>query len=305
MERVSSALTAIKDTGESGASSIGGVISSSTESGVSAFKGTSLGESFFKNIGAIMVVAFILLGGVIYVEFAKTAKKASQEKAAASTKTKGVRGAKSTKGLSYARVGGGSGSGGGGTGKNQGAKSNANGNSEMMKRTVSIEPNTGLVDRVFSTDHAFTAPAISIRNELKEAFGTPYTEKELEKMHTKCSDSFCVMHQKSPAELERACNSIKTKQMCGTKCCCGWTKYTGFEGDNDPVVLMNTAEANAKAPNGISDNSKTPGKCVAGNSKRPYDIKDEQNREKDIAYYYYLGQCVGGRGCMKKGSVKA
>ncbi len=291
MERVSSALTAIKDAGETGASSIGGVISSSTESGVSSFKGTSLGESFFKNIGAIMVVAFILLGGVMYVEFAKTAKKASQEKAEAEARAQVKANSKPNTAFELEKEV-----------EGEGKKKTG---TEMIKRTVNIEPNTGLTERVFSTDQAFTAPAISIRNELKEAFGTPYTEKELEKMHTKCSDSFCVMHQKSPAELERACNSINSKQMCGTKCCCGWTKYTGFEGDNDPTVLMNTAEANAKAPNGISDNSKTPGKCVAGNSKRPYDIKDEQNREKDIAYYYYLGQCVGGRGCMKKGSVKA
>ena len=290
MERVSSALTAIKDAGESGASSIGGVLSSSAESGVSAFKGTSLGESFFKNIGAIMVVAFILLGGVMYVEFAKTANKASQEKAEAEARVQVKADSKSNTAFELEQ------------GQGEGKKKTS---TEIIKRTVNIEPNTGLTERVFSTDQAFTAPAISIRNELKEAFGTPYTEKELEKIHTKCSDSFCVMHQKSPAELERACNSIRSKQMCGTKCCCGWTKYTGFEGDNDPVVLMNTAEANAKAPNGISENSKTPGKCVAGNSKRPYDIKDEQNREKDIAYYYYLGQCVGGRGCMKKGSVKA
>jgi len=290
MERVSSALTAIKDAGESGASSIGGVLSSSAESGVSAFKGTSLGESFFKNIGAIMVVAFILLGGVMYVEFAKTANKASQEKAEAEARVQVKADSKSNTAFELEQ------------GQGEGKKKTS---TEIIKRTVNIEPNTGLTERVFSTDQAFTAPAISIRNELKEAFGTPYTEKELEKIHTKCSDSFCVMHQKSPAELERACNSIRSKQMCGTKCCCGWTKYTGFEGDNDPVVLMNTAEANAKAPNGISENSKTPGKCVAGNSKRPYDIKDEQNREKDIAYYYYLGECVGGRGCMKKESVKA
>ena len=291
MERVSSALTAIKDAGESGASSIGGVISSSAETGVSAFKGTNLGESFFKNIGAIMIVAFILLGGVMYVEFAKTAKKASQEKAEAEARAQVKANSKPNTAFELEKEV-----------EGEGKKKTG---TEMIKRTVNIEPNTGLTERVFSTDQAFTAPAISIRNELKEAFGMPYTEKELEKMHTKCSDSFCVMHQKSPAELERACNSIRSKQMCGTKCCCGWTKYTGFEGDNDPVVLMNTAEANAKAPNGISDNSKTPGKCVAGNSKRPYDIKDDQNREKDIAYYYYLGQCVGGRGCMKKGSVKA
>jgi len=284
MERVSTALTAIKDAGETGANSIGGVISSSTESGVSAFKGTSLGESFFKNIGAIMVVVFILLGGVIYVELAKTANKASEEKANEEVK------ANSKASTAFELDQG------------KGSKTTS---SQTIKRTVYVEPNTGLLDRVISTDVHWTAPLISKTNELKEAFGTPYTEKELEKMHTKCSDSFCVMHQKSPAELERACNSISTKQMCGTKCCCGWTKYTGFEGDNDPAVLMNTAEANAKAPNGISDNSKTPGKCVAGNSKRPYDIKDEQNREKDIAYYYYLGECVGGRGCMKKGAVKA
>jgi hypothetical protein len=51
MERVTTALSAIKETGESGANSIGGFLSSSTETGVSAFKGTSLGESFFKKIG--------------------------------------------------------------------------------------------------------------------------------------------------------------------------------------------------------------------------------------------------------------
>jgi hypothetical protein len=273
MERVTTALSAIKETGESGANSIGGFLSSSAETGVSAFKGTSLGESFFKNIGAIMVVVLILLGGIIYVDLAESAKKAAAESS------------KSSKGKVPA---------------NTGAAKPPN----IIQKKVHIEPNTG-IDRALSNDVPWTVPAISMRNELKEAFGTAYTEAEMEKIHTTCSDSFCVMHQKSPAELERACNSISTKQMCGTKCCCGWTKYTGFEGDNDPTVLMNTAEANAKAPNGISDNSKTPGKCVAGNSKRPYDIKDEQNREKDIAYYYYLGECVGGRGCMKKGAVKA
>jgi len=287
MERVTTALTAIKDAGESGANSLGGVISSSTESGLSAFKGSSLGESFFKNIGAIMVVVFILLGGIIYVDLAKASKKAADDKEAEEAKQR----EKDAKGLII----------GADSKANTTAKSDT---STTINRKVFIEPNTEM-ERVIATDVAYTAPVISIRNELKEAFGTPYTENELEKYHTKCSDSFCVMHQKSPESLERACNSISTKQMCGTKCCCGWTKYGGFEGDNDPVVLMNTAEANAKAPNGISENSKTPGKCVAGNSKRPYDIKDEHNREKDIAYYYYLGQCVGGRGCMKKGAVKA
>jgi hypothetical protein len=263
MDRISNALTAIKDAGSSGASNVGGFFSSSANSGVAAFKTTSLGESFFKNIGAILVAVLILLGGIIYIDLVDN--------------------------------------------PNMGPSSAPTTTPEITQRTVHIEPNTGLdnAERVISKDDGWTAPILSIQNELKEAFGTAYTELELEKIHTKCSDSFCVMHQKSPAELERACNSLTTRKMCGTKCCCGWTKYVGFEGDNDPTVMMNMAESNTRDPSGKSDGSMIPGKCVAGNSKRPYDIKDEQNQDRDIAYYYYLGECVGGRGCMKKGEVRA
>ena len=258
MDKFSNALTAIKEAGTTGVSSAQGFFSSSAETGITAFKGTSLGESFFKNIGAILVVVMILLGGIIYIDLASGDGGAA---GAGATTTPGV-----------------------------------------VERKVHIEPNTG-IGKDIPTDVPWTVPAISMRNELKEAFGTAYTEAELEKIHTGCSDAFCVMHQKSPEELERACNTMKTHTMCGTKCCCGWTKYTGFEGDNDPAVVMNTAEAKARA-GGRSDSVKVPGKCVAGNSKRPYDIKDEKNQERDIAYYYYLGDCVGGRGRLKEGAIK-
>lgn len=268
MERVSNAFAAIKDAGSSGASSVGGFFSSSAESGVTAFKGTSLGESFFKNIGAIFIAVMILLGGVLYIEFGNGA---------------GV-----------------------GVGAGVGAGAAGGADAAVVEKKVYIEPNTGRVDntRTLPTDVPWTVPTISMRNELKEAFGSAYTDAELDKIHTKCSDSFCVMNQKSPEELERACNSITTRQMCGTKCCCGWTKYTGFEGDNDPTVVMNTAEANVADPSGRSDGAKIPGKCVAGNAQRPFDMKDANNNERDIAYYYYLGECVGGRGCMKQGVVQ-
>jgi hypothetical protein len=260
MDKFSNALTAIKEAGTTGASKAQDFFSSSAETGITAFKGTSLGESFFKNIGAILVVVMILLGGIIYIDLA------SGDGATASGATAATPG--------------------------------------VVERKVHIEPNTG-IGKDIPTDVPWTVPAISMRNELKEAFGSMYTEAELEKIHTGCSDAFCVMHQKSPEELERACNTMKTRTMCGTKCCCGWTKYTGFEGDNDPAVLMNTAEAKARDPSGRSDGAKIPGKCVAGNSKRPYDMKDEKNQERDIAYYYYLGECVGGRGCLKEGTIKA
>ena len=272
MDRVSNALTAIKEAGTSGASTVGGFLSSTADSGLTAFKGTSLGESFFKNIGAIMVVVFILLGGILYIDLA-AAEGGNKAPAPAQ---------------------------------------------ELVERKVFIEPNTGIEDgssrgsgaRVLPTDVAWTAPLISMRNEMKEAFGTPYTESQLDKIQTSCSDSFCVMHNKTPEELERACNSITTKKMCGTKCCCGWAKYNGFEGDNDPTVVMNTAQANAEFANdggrgGKPAEAVVPGKCVSGNAKRPFDIKDANNNNRDIDYYYYLGQCVGGRGCMKRGSVRA
>jgi hypothetical protein len=244
-----------------------GFVSSSAESGVNAFKLTSLGESFFKNISAIIVVVFILLGGILYIEFAS------------------------------------SGAGGAGAA----APGTTGPKKAYVDKTVYIEPNTGLdsaaADRALPTDVPWTAPTLSIRNELTEAFGTKYTEAELENIHTKCSDKFCVLNQKSPEDLEKACNSVTDRTMCGTKCCCGWTKYTGFEGDNDPNVVMNTAEANVKDPSGQS--SKVPGKCVAGNSKTPFDRVDNQNQARDVEYYYYLGQCVGGRGCMNKGAIRS
>ena len=261
MDNVSNTLTAIKNASVSGASTVGNYFNSTTESGVSLFKGTSLGESFFKNVTAIIIAAFILLGGILYIEFAS------------------------------ASVGGGGGAGGIGS------------TPQYIEKSVYIEPNTGLGGRDLPTDVPWTVPVLSIRNELKEAFGTKYTEAELENIHTKCSDKFCVLNQKSPEDLEKACNSVTSRKMCGTKCCCGWTKYTGFEGDNDPTVVMNTAEANAADPSGRSDGAKVPGKCVAGNSKTPFDRTDLTNQPRDIEYYYYLGQCVGGRGCDNKGVV--
>ena len=265
MDKVSNALTAIKEASVSGASTVRGFVTSSAESGVSAFKVTSLGETFFKNISAIIVVVFILLGGILYIEFASSA-------------------------------------GTGTTGATSGPKK------EFVDKTVYIEPNTGLdasaagATRALPTDVPWTVPALSIRNELTEAFGTKYTEAELENIHTKCSDKFCVLNQKSPEDLEKACNSMTSRTMCGTKCCCGWTKYAGFEGDNDPTVVMNTAEANVKDPSGAS--ATVPGKCVSGNSKTPFDRVDNQNQARDVEYYYYLGQCVGGRGCMNKGAIR-
>ena len=90
MDRVSNVLSAIKDAGVNGASRTGGFLSSTADSSVGAFKSTSLGESFFKNIGAILVVVMILLGGIIYIDLASEANAgaASAAPAAATTEKK-------------------------------------------------------------------------------------------------------------------------------------------------------------------------------------------------------------------------
>ena len=131
MDRISNALTAIKDAGSSGASSVGGFFSSSADSGVAAFKSSSLGESFFKNVGAIMITVLILLGGIIYIDLVSNPTAAGVGSSSPNTTT------------------------------------------DVVQRTVHIEPNTGLdnAERVIPKDDGWTAPILSIRNELKEAFG--------------------------------------------------------------------------------------------------------------------------------------
>lgn len=256
VEILRSTASSVYDKSTSTASSVYDKSSSTASVGVDSFKGTTLGESFFKNISAIIVVVFILLGGIIYIDFAK------------------------------AEMGGGGDS-----------------SEQTVHKTISIEPNTVMMapsssaatggGRIIPTNQAWTAPLVSIQNELREGFGSDYSEKELETIHTKCSDNFCVMNNKSPEELEKACNGISSQLMCGTKCCCGWTKFIGHDGDTDPIVVANKLAA----ANNPSDADQKDGKCVSGNSRTPLNYRDDKSRERDIEYYYYMGKCTGGRGC--------
>ena len=238
----------IKNTG----SSIGSSSSSTVMSGVDSFKLTSLGETFFKNIQAIFITVVILIGGIMYIDFAKE-------------------------------------------------NVNAPG-PDMVRKTVTIEPNTNggnggnggsnTGGRYIPQDEAWTEPILAMQRELTEGFGSAYSEKELENIHTKCSDEFCVLHNKSPKDLEEACNTISDQNICATKCCCGWAKHIGYEAENDMTIKINSANAKVS-----ENNDQKPGKCVAGNSKTPLNNYDIKNNPRDIEYYYYMGKCVGGTSC--------
>jgi hypothetical protein len=241
----------IKNTG----SSIGSSSSSTVMSGVDSFKGTSLGDTFFKNIQAIFITVVILIGGIMYIDFAKE-------------------------------------------------NINAPG-PDMVRKTVTIEPNTsrsgsgtgtggssGTGGRYIPRDEPWTEPILAMQRELTEGFGSAYSEKELENIHTKCSDDFCVLHNKSPKDLEEACNTISDQNICATKCCCGWAKHIGYNAENDMTTKINSATAKVS-----ENNDKKPGKCVAGNSKTPLNNYDIHNNVRDMEYYYYMGKCVGGTAC--------
>lgn len=227
----------VKNTGYT----VGNATSSTFESGVSNFKGTSLGDTFFKNIPAIFITVIILIGGIMYIDFVKTNYDAEGPK--------------------------------------------------TIQKTVTLEPNTQLNGRYIPNDEGWTEPIITMQRELTEGFGSEYSEKELESIHTKCSDDFCVLHNKSPKDLENACNSINDQNICATKCCCGWTKYMGYAAENDAISITNKASAT------ISNNGQKDGKCVAGNSKSPLNNYDINNKPRDLEYYYYMNKCVNGTAC--------
>lgn len=261
---LNSAFDFIKSTGSSVGSSAGTTVST----GVDTFKGTSLGETFFKNITKIIIAVFILIGGIIYVDFAKNEMDSPAPK--------------------------------------------------TIQKTLSIEPNETLLGHdgfaslsdtgtgtgtgtgpTIPTDEPWSVPILSMKRELTEGFGAEYTQRELEKIHTGCRSDFCVIHNKSPEELEKSCNSISNEKVCSTKCCCGWTKFIGHEGDTDPVTVANSEKAKKDGK------EQKTGKCVSGNSKTPLNYKDVTNQERDIEYYYYMGKCVKGNNCQAKDQIRA
>ena len=253
-DKTVNAVEYVTDTIKNTGSSIGSSSSSTITSGVESFKGTSLGDTFFKNIQAIFITVVILIGGIIYIDFAKANLKAPGP--------------------------------------------------DMVRKSVTIEPNITMIPeggngngnttggRYIPQDEAWTEPILAMQRELTEGFGSAYSEKELENIHTKCSDDFCVLHNKSPKDLEEACNTISDQNICATKCCCGWAKHIGYEAENDMTTKINSATAKVAA-----NTDQKPGKCVAGNSKTPLNNYDIKNIPRDMEYYYYMGKCVGGTAC--------
>ena len=111
------------------------------------------------------------------------------------------------------------------------------------------------------------------------------------------TDEFCNLNQ---GDMQTACGNIASQNSCAQKCCCGWVKFS--EGASDAgskasvPASSSGAMANAKAGALHGFGVSPDGKCVAGNSAGP-----ELTFDKDIDYYYYMGNCMKGV-CKSKGT---
>jgi hypothetical protein len=112
------------------------------------------------------------------------------------------------------------------------------------------------------------------------------TRERLEQKSATCksTDAFCKQNH---ADIEKVCGDIKSQGTCSEKCCCGWVKFSN-EGNNKG----GSAGKSVLHSVGISPD----GKCVAGDVKGP-----ELTFNRDIDYYYYMGECMKGV-CKPKGT---
>ena len=115
------------------------------------------------------------------------------------------------------------------------------------------------------------------------------TRSKLKDVSRACASTseFCKHNQ---SDLQKACGDITSQNSCAQKCCCGWVKF-GDKGDNKGN-MMSDARSSALHGFGISPD----GKCVAGGADGP-----ELTFNRDIDYYYYMGECMKGV-CKSKGT---
>jgi len=106
------------------------------------------------------------------------------------------------------------------------------------------------------------------------------------------TSEFCKANH---ADIQKACGDITNQSSCAQKCCCGWVKFS-IDNTADSATKKGTAASNAQssALNGFGISP--DGKCVAGNADGP-----ELTFNKDIDYYYYMGECMKGV-CKSKGT---
>jgi len=126
--------------------------------------------------------------------------------------------------------------------------------------------------------------------------GPSDTKRENLKNTARSCNSTSEFCKANHGDIQKACGDITTQSSCAQKCCCGWVKFSIDNTADSKSAIKKGAAANAQssALNGFGISP--DGKCVAGNADGP-----ELTFNKDIDYYYYMGECMKGV-CKSKGT---
>ena len=235
-------------------------------------KTTTLGASFMENASQIMGLAVLLIGLALYIQI-KNVRDTDNKAPAVSAEL--------------------------------GDKQNTVSKKVMIEMFSADPPNPhdspALANRTGSTITNISNGKINFDDIVSDSISTiipagpsDATRSKLQDVSRACgsTDDFCKHNQ---PDLQKACGDITSQNSCAQKCCCGWAKFGDKGGNNigdGGTTMMSAARSSALNGFGISPD----GKCVAGGAAGP-----ELTFDRDIDYYYYMGECMKGV-CKSKGT---
>lgn len=240
-------------------------------------KTTTLGASFMENASQIMGLAVLLLGLALYIQIKNVRDNDPPDDNI-------------------------------GTAADLGDKQNSISKKIMIELfssggadNVNVNPHDspGRANRAGSTLNNISNGKINFDDIISDSISTLIPAGPSEAMRSRLhdvsracgsTDDFCKHNQ---SDIQKACGDITSQSSCAQKCCCGWVKFgdTGDKGHGGDTTMTN-ARSSALNGFGISPD----GKCVAGGADGP-----ELTFDRDIDYYYYMGECMKGV-CKSKGT---
>jgi hypothetical protein len=264
-------------------------------------KNSTLGASFMENASQIMGLAVLLIGMALYIQIKSVRTSDEPDRYSTAITETGdpqnlvskkvtvelLSGMSALSGLNTLTGGGG-------------------GAADPDSKNLNPHATPSLANRNGSTIKNISNGKINFEDIITDSISTMIppgpSEDVLARMKDvsrKCgsTDEFCNLNQ---GDMQTACGNIASQNSCAQKCCCGWVKFSGGASDagskaSEPASSSG-AMANAKTSALHGFGVSPDGKCVAGNSAGP-----ELTFDKDIDYYYYMGNCMKGV-CKSKGT---
>ena len=245
-------------------------------------KTTTLGSSFMENASQIMGLAVLLIGIALYIQIKNVRDNGNDKPDKNETPALGDKKNTVSKKVMIEMFSSGAAAGSSASAENPNPHATpdiANRNGSTIKNISNGNIN---IDDIISDSISTLIPRGP----------SDATRSKLQDVSRACSstDEFCKHNQ---ADLQKACGDITSQTSCAQKCCCGWVKF-GDKGDKDNGGGTIISDARSSALNGFGISP--DGKCVAGGATGP-----DLTFNRDIDYYYYMGECMKGV-CKSKGT---